>query len=96
MPITKQKNTNIFQLFHCQQTQSLLITLYYVHFDRTAYFSDGNQTVCPTLKKINHGLPLRPLHTDVDTLRHACAFVNVVNVDATLLNVQSEEQRTPR
>jgi ABC-type phosphate transport system permease subunit len=28
VPITKQKNTNIFQLFHCQQTQSLLITLY--------------------------------------------------------------------
>jgi hypothetical protein len=24
----KKKNTNIFQLFHCQQTQSLLITLY--------------------------------------------------------------------
>jgi hypothetical protein len=24
----KQKNTNIFLLFHCQQTQSLLITLY--------------------------------------------------------------------
>jgi hypothetical protein len=22
------------------------------------YFSGGNQTVCPTLKKINHGLPL--------------------------------------
>jgi hypothetical protein len=28
VPITKQKNTNIFQLFYCQQTQSLLITLY--------------------------------------------------------------------
>jgi hypothetical protein len=27
MSITKQKNTNIFHLFHCQQTQSLLITL---------------------------------------------------------------------
>jgi hypothetical protein len=24
VPITKQKNTNIFQLLHCQQTQSLL------------------------------------------------------------------------
>jgi hypothetical protein len=22
------------------------------------HFSDGNQTMCPTLKKINHGLPL--------------------------------------
>jgi hypothetical protein len=28
MPITRQKNTKTFQLFHCQQTQSLLITLY--------------------------------------------------------------------
>jgi hypothetical protein len=28
VPITRQKNTNIFQLFHCQQNQSLLITLY--------------------------------------------------------------------
>jgi hypothetical protein len=28
VPITRQKNTNIFQLLHCQQTRSLLITLY--------------------------------------------------------------------
>jgi hypothetical protein len=26
----KTKNTGTFQLFHCQQTQSLLITLYYI------------------------------------------------------------------
>jgi hypothetical protein len=30
-PNYETKNTSTFQLFHCQQTQSLLITPYYLH-----------------------------------------------------------------
>jgi hypothetical protein len=57
VPITKQKNTNIFQLFHCQQTQSLLITLYFnsirlffIVFSLTLFYD--NKFVKKKLKQI--------------------------------------------
>jgi hypothetical protein len=37
------KNHQYFQLFHCQQTQSLLITLYFVCFNKTKNEIQGDQ-----------------------------------------------------
>jgi hypothetical protein len=36
------KNHQYFQLFHCQQTQSLLITLYYSHVSNVAAFENNS------------------------------------------------------